>query len=194
MLWKRDVRAFLFACKQQVMAEGKREKVELLQKIDRLSSLYDAHVTKWQLQVAGIAWQRKSRNSAAHRSSVENGSERPCCQDTICASLERLGCAFCTCSVLAAWSLEWIALRSLIVESPIHRLILTPKSASGVRPKPLHKSRISLIPPLPPFKSEDFVERVGTQIPLRGTCFLRAPKKYVDDVRPSFFEVSHRFL
>ena len=54
MLWKRDVRAFLFACKQQVTAEEKREKVELLQMIDRLSSLYDADVTNWQLQVAGI--------------------------------------------------------------------------------------------------------------------------------------------
>ena len=52
--WKSDARAFLLACMQQDLVEADRVKVELPQKIDRLSAFYATHMTDWQLQVAGI--------------------------------------------------------------------------------------------------------------------------------------------
>ena len=43
--WKSDARAFLLACKQQDMVEADRVKVQLPQKIDRLSAFYATHTS-----------------------------------------------------------------------------------------------------------------------------------------------------
>ena len=87
--------------------------------------------------------QKKSRNTAARRSSDGNRSERFCCQVTTCASVERLECVFCTISVLAGWSRVWTASRLFITGSSPRLQRLIPRSASGARPKSPQRNQMT---------------------------------------------------
>ena len=84
----------------------------------------------WNAQTNG-GKQRKSRSSAARRSSDESKSEQRYCQVTMSVSLERLGCVFCTSSVPAGWYLGWTASRSYITARSPLLLRPLPKFASG---------------------------------------------------------------